>query len=221
MRHGIPTLTVQEVGDRLMIRSVDRHLASYVFQGIWKPDFYPLHGPLGNVVRRVDGSEHANQYGLAVAYGGHGEGGSTNIWSDWDEPPYGPCGKILHEEFLRIEQHPADVRIVESLVYLRGDGTPMGHETRDIHLHLLPQDELRIDFCLRVDRLQDAGPRPLILSARVADHLRVQDLRTQQPLPRPGRIQNSEGGLNEEGTDNRAARWCDFSGPVGEGRCGL
>lgn len=221
MNRSSTNVTVQEVGDRLVIRQGERHLTNYVFLGIWKPYFYPLNGPSGNVVRGVNGAEHSNHYGLSVAYGGHGEGGSTNIWSDWDEPPYGPCGKILHEEFVRIEQHPTYARIAESLLYLRADGTPMARETRDMRVHALPGDEIRVDFLIRVDRPRDEGPKPFILYARVADSIRVLDLRKKEARANPGHIRNSEGGLNEAGTSQHSARWCDYAGPVGESTGGI
>jgi hypothetical protein len=221
MNRGNASVTVQEVGDRLVIRQGERHLTSYIFLGIWKPYFYPLNGPYGNVVRGVNGSEHSNHYGLSVAYGGHSEGGSTNIWSDWDEPPYGPCGKILHEEFVRIEQHAHYARICENLLYLRPDGTPMARETRDLRVHALPGDEIRVDFLLRVDRPRDEGPKPFILYARVADPMRVLDLRQKEAREKPGKIQNSEGGVNEAGTAQQPARWCDYSGPVDDGTSGI
>ena len=50
MNRGSAGVTVQEVGDRLVIRQGERHLTSYICLGIWKPYFYPLNGPSGNVV---------------------------------------------------------------------------------------------------------------------------------------------------------------------------
>ena len=85
-------VNIEERYDRIYIWSNEKLLAGSIYLGSWRPYFYPLNGPLGNVLRGIDGSEHHNQYGLSLAYGGHGEGGSTNIWSDYDEPPYGPPG---------------------------------------------------------------------------------------------------------------------------------
>jgi len=121
-----------ERADRLLITEGARLVAGYIYRGTWRPYFYPLNGPFGNVVRGIDGSEHHNQYGLSLAYGGHGEGGSTNIWSDYDEPPYGPCGKILHDGFRHAEiltPPPAPPRGGEGSALPPATGGPRGVAT--------------------------------------------------------------------------------------------
>ena len=66
----------------------------------------PTHTEVLTEPERNDQEDHPHHTGLYLAYGGHGEGGSANIWSDWDEPPYGPCGKTLHRQFTRLTQGP-------------------------------------------------------------------------------------------------------------------
>jgi hypothetical protein len=46
------------------------------------------------------------------SYGGHSEGGSVNVWSDWDEPPYGPGGRIVHRGFRRMLTGPVYGEVV-------------------------------------------------------------------------------------------------------------
>ena len=95
----------------------------YNFLGIWKPYFWPINGNYGTVVRGAGGGDHPHHTGLYLAYGGHGEGGSANIWSDWDEPPYGPCGKMLHQRFIRLTSGPVYAEFVEDLIYTRETAT--------------------------------------------------------------------------------------------------
>ena len=116
----------------LSISAGDHKIAHYNFKGVWKPYLWPLIGPHGNVLRGASG-EHQHQAGLFLAYGGHGSAsGPTNIWSDWDEPPYGPCGKMLHLDFERIESGGDSARLVERILYVNGSGITILEETREI-----------------------------------------------------------------------------------------
>ena len=212
-------MRIEERKDRLLFFDDDRLVAGYIYRGAWRPYLYPLNGPHGNVVRGIDGSEHHNQYGLSLAYGGHGEGGSTNIWSDYDEPPYGPCGKILHESFHRLDASESAVRFVEALTYIKADGSPMCTETRTMVLSVLPKQEVRVDWIQQLTQPNDPGARPFIFYARVADSMRL--THRGKPLDAPGRIEDSEGRVGEEATRSQASCWCDYSGPVGDGWSGI
>ena len=97
---------IEQKPAHLMINVDDTLLARYNFLGVWKPYFWPVNGSAGSVVRGAGGGDHPHHTGLYLAYGGHGEGGSSNIWSDWDEPPYGPCGKMLPQRFVRLTGGP-------------------------------------------------------------------------------------------------------------------
>ena len=90
---------IEQKPAHLLISADAALFARYNFLGVWKPYFWPVNANHGTVVRGAGGSDHPHHTGLYLAYGGHGEGGSANIWSDWDEPPYGPCGKMLHQRF--------------------------------------------------------------------------------------------------------------------------
>ena len=212
-------MKVEERADRLLITDGDRFVAGYIYRGTWRPYFYPLNGPHGNVVRGIDGSEHHNQYGLSLAYGGHGEGGSTNIWSDYDEPPYGPCGKILHDRFRILESQDDTVSIVEDLTYTKADGSMMCVETREMKVRCLPNNELAVDVTQHLSSPDDPGVRPFIFYARVADSMRM--IHRGKPLDPPGQVEDSEGRVGEEATRGQVSRWCDYSGCVGEGWSGI
>ena len=212
-------MRVEERPDRLLVTDGERLVAGYIYRGTWRPYLYPLNGPYGNVVRGIDGSEHHNQYGLSLAYGGHGEGGSTNIWSDYDEPPYGPCGKILHVQFQEIETTAETVHIVEDLNYIKADGSVMCIETRKIRVESLPDSELVVDFTQQLSYPDDPGARPFIFYARVADSMRL--THRGKPCDQPGQIEDSEGRMGEEDTRGHTVPWCDYSGHVGDGQSGI
>lgn len=202
-------------GGKLSIYEGERLLIKYVYVGTWKPYFYPVNGPGGNVVRGIDGREHHNQYGLSLAYGGHGEGGSTNIWSDYDEPPYGPCGRIIHKKFDRIEIDGEMAVFAETVEYIRPDEEIICEERRAMTVQPLPGNELTIDFKQEIGKPKDPGDNPFIIYSRVADWMRIYDAINRKRPENPGRIENSRGNIGEEATRGVTAEWCDYSGQYG------
>ncbi|HIE26748.1 TPA: hypothetical protein EYP66_05640 [Candidatus Poribacteria bacterium] len=70
--------------------------------------------------------------------------------------------------------------------------------------------ELIIDFKIKLSpKARDAHFKKSlygVLATRVAKHISV--------LDGGGRIQNSEGGINEKEIHSNRAKWCDYSGPI-------
>lgn len=191
--------------DRLVIRVAGAPFATYNFFGGRRPYFWPLLGPAGaSVVRGQGTGEHPHHTGLGVAYGGHGEGGSTNIWSDWDEPPYGPGGRMLHRGFRKIASGGERGIFVEELTYVNTEGDPIADELRTVTLWWESDEARFLDIESRVTGMCDAGPRPLILAVRTP----------WDPKPesaRPARVTNSAGLPIPGPTRVYAAEWCDIS----------
>ena len=226
---GRPGVTVRLAGDHLWFIQDGRLLARYAYLGNWKPYFWPVMLPEGNVVRGAS-AEHQHQTGLFLAYGGHGGAGTTNIWSDWDEPPYGPCGKVVHRSFDLVEGGAVYGRFVERVAYTRADGPKLFDEVRDVRVTPLPGGDLLFDLERRPEEPSEEGPKPFILGARVADSMRLVDLTQRdqrshaRPLERPGVLVGAvepELERPENATHRSAGPWLDWSGPVGEGWAGL
>ncbi|HLQ81891.1 MAG TPA: DUF6807 family protein, partial [Bacillota bacterium] len=94
-----PTTAVVKL-DRVVLKVGGERFADYIVAGGRRPYFWPVVSATGSsVVRGQGSSDHPHHTGLAISYGGHSEDGSTNIWSDWDEPPYGPGGRMVHRGF--------------------------------------------------------------------------------------------------------------------------
>ncbi len=222
-------VAIRLAGDHVWFTRDGVLLARYAYLGTWKPYFWPVMVPAGNVVRGASG-EHQHQTGLFLAYGGHGGEGTTNIWSDWDEPPYGPCGKMVHLAFELVEGGPVHGRLVQRVLYTKADGPELLLETRDVRLTPLPNGDLVFDIERRVEAPQEPRPGPFILAARVADSLRLVDLRRRdergyaQPLERPGALVAAvEPVLQrpENATYRTIGPWLDWYGPVGDGIAGI
>ena len=210
-----------------------RHFTTYIYGGesvtalgvggdlggsLWKPSFCPVNGPLGNLVRGSE-EEHPHQHGLYISYGAHISAEGTNIWAETVKGPWGPCGRIVHEAFESCTNGPVYGRFVEKLAYTKPDGYKFMAETRDVKVfasltddfvlrYNLPAESMVMDVSSTLTCPNEVGVRGVMICMRVANSMREMD---------GGRIENSEGGVGEEQTRGKKARWVDYSGPVGSG----
>ncbi len=206
-----PQMKIEEKLDHLNVYAEDQHFARYTFLGMRRPYFWPLNGPHGSVVRGAGGGDHPHHYGLYIAYGGHGEDGSTNIWSDWDEPPYGPGGKMLHRRFDALSHGDVYAEINQTLWYLKPHADVILEEKRRMRLWQISPQARFIDWEIETTEPDDAGSRPFLLVARMATEMNVSTV---------GHVQNSEGHIGRSNV-NEKAKWCDYSGPIGDGWDGI
>lgn len=207
-------VTLTQKLDRLIWVAGDAPFAWYNVLGGRRPYFWPLLGPAGaSLVRGQGTGEHPHHTGLGLDYGGHSEGGSTNIWSDWDEPPYGPGGRMLHRGWRRLQSGPVYGEAVEDLTYVDAYGDPFADEVRTIRCWLAGDDARFLDLTCTIVNPRDRGPQPFILMAR---------LPATMDIPNTGRITNSAGvpvpnpagRPQSHGIYNAA--WVDASGPSGD-----
>lgn len=192
--------------DRVDMRIDGAPFCRYTFQGGRRPYFWPVYGPSGySLVRGQGTGEHPHHTGLAIAYGGHGEGGSANIWSDWDEKPYGPGGRMVHRGFRLIDDGPVFGLIEEALTYVDVAGRPIAEEIRRLRIWQAGQGRRFIDWHLQITHMTDVGPRPWMLAGRLDPVLAI---------GKEGRITNSAGFLDTGKERPYQATWVDASGPV-------
>ncbi len=203
---------IEQKPAHLLITADNQVFARYNFLGVWKPYFWPLNGNYGTVVRGAGGGDHPHHTGLYLAYGGHGEGGSANIWSDWDEPPYGPCGKMLHQRFIRLTAGPVYAEFVEDLIYVKGNGDQILTETRTARAWYADNGKRFLDITHETTPPLDIGDRQFLFVARMNPSMN---------LPDEGHVENSEGQIGRQEVHHQRARWCDLGGTVGDGVNGL
>ncbi|MGI8915483.1 MAG: DUF6807 family protein [Chloroflexota bacterium] len=210
---GHPAYPVQltQKLDRLVFQTVDEEWATYNFQGGRRPYFWPLLGPAGaSVVRGQGTGEHPHHTGMGLAYGGHSEEGSANIWSDWDEPPYGPGGRMVHRGFRHLHSGPVYGEVAEDLTYVDAYGEPIAEEVRTIRAWWGSPDARFLDFQFDIQSCRDRGPRPFLFMIRLA---------ASMALPKVGRVSNAAGYPvpPEKGRERTyRAAWVDGSGPMGD-----
>jgi len=198
--------------DRVVLRVGGAKFADYLVAGGRRPYFWPVLSSTGTTVVRGQGSsDHPHHTGLAISYGGHSEDGSTNIWSDWDEPPYGPGGRMLHRGFRRVHAGPVYGEIVQDLTYVNVDGDPIADEIRTIRWWWTSDEARFLDLQSTVSHVADSGRGPFLLMVRTPQSMGI---------PTTGRLTNSAGQAPPERVWTTAeqyqAAWTDASGPSGE-----
>ncbi len=203
---------IHHLTSHLLITMDDHIFTRYNFLGVWKPYFWPLNGNYGSVVRGAGGDDHPHHTGLYLAYGGHGEGGSANIWSDWDEPPYGPCGKTLHQRFIRLTEGPIYAEFVEDLIHVKGNGDIIMNETRTVRAWYVNQQKRFLEITHQTTHPVDIGDRQFLFVARLNPSMKIPD---------QGHVENSEGQIGRSEVHHQRASWCDLAGNVGNGVNGL
>jgi hypothetical protein len=203
---------IEQKPAHLLIVADEHVFTRYNFLGVWKPYFWPLNGTHGTVVRGAGGGDHPHHTGLYLAYGGHGEGGSANIWSDWDEPPYGPCGKMLHQRFARITEGQVYAQFVEELIHVTGTGEVIMTETRTARAWYADNTKRFLEIIHQTTPPLDIGARQFLCVAR---------LNPSMGIPDNGHVENSEGQVGRREVHHQRARWCDLGGTVGDGVNGI
>ena len=203
---------IHDRNSHLLITVDDDVFARYNFLGVWKPYFWPLNGNHGSVLRGAGGEDHPHHTGLYLAYGGHGEGGSANIWSDWDEQPYGPCGKTLHQRFIRLTEGPVYAEFVEDLIHVKGNGDIIMNETRTVRAWYADDQKRFLEIAHQTTYPVDIGDRQFLFVARLNPSMKI---------PEQGHVENSSGQLGRSEVHHQRASWCDLAGNVGDGVNGL
>lgn len=197
--------------DRAVLEVDGERFADYIITGGRRPYFWPVVSATGSsVVRGQGSSDHPHHTGLAISYGGHSEDGSTNIWSDWDEPPYGPGGRMVHRGFRRVTTGPVYGEIVQDLTYLNSDGDAFADEIRTVRWWWADDETRFLEFVSSVSHVEDHGNGPFLLMVRTPESMGV---------PEVGRTTNSAGEQSPERVyrveDRYRASWVDASGPSG------
>jgi hypothetical protein len=199
--------------------------------GTYRPFFHPLFGPGSRPVTQngeFPGSLRGHHWhrGLFIAHQ------KVNDCSFWEERA-ADCGKIVHLGFDAVSSGAAG-RFEERLAWRDLAGRDLLEERRVVAARAGEGGSRFLDLGIRLRALERAVTFHQsyynLLACRVANSmcLRPQKERYTQlygpmvdfePLDQFGAIVNSEGHQNET-CGGAKAKWCDFSGPLGDGTVG-
>jgi hypothetical protein len=199
--------------------------------GTYRPFFHPVMGPNGKPITQngeFPGTLRGHYWHRSL-FLAHQKVNGVSFW----EERQADCGKIVHLEFGQIASGE-EGRIVERLAWRDVNGKDLLEETRMVRIPRLPPARRLLDVGITLTAVASevtfAKTPYSLLACRVINAMcliptkdrysrRFGSLVDFSPLDEGGRITNSEGKQNDACRGERA-RWCDFSGPLGDGTWG-
>jgi hypothetical protein len=193
------------------------------------PHFDPFHSPSGRpmTVKIADPFPHHRSFWVAderVQLEGQPE--KVNIYSalysgvvdkeksPWPVAPY--KRRAVHGEFSNVKTDGDTAAFDEQLTWRNGE-LPLLDELRSYRVRALGDGEYFLDFSFQLRASYGA-----VTITRDASHYAIPYIRmngTFSVEKGGGRIVNSQGGVNQSGTNNQPATWVDYSAPL-DGRQG-
>lgn len=225
VRQSRTVLDVEVDGKPLAVYNFDTDHA-----GTYRPYFYPVIGPNGQPITQqgeFPGSLRGHYWhrSLFVAHQ------KVNGISFWEERK-ADCGRMVHLEFATVASgNPG--RFVERLAWRDLSGEDLLHETRTVEIPAGSAGARFLDISIELTAAREvefAATPYNLLACRVINAMCLVQQKQEYtrkfgqlvdfaPLNEGGRITNSSGLENQQCRGARA-KWCDFSGPLGDGTVG-
>ncbi len=194
-------------GDDVEISVLGQRLGRYYtdVEKYMRPFIHPIMGPFGHSVTRGypveprpgEAEDHPHHKSIWVA---HGDTNGTDNWH--------VGGIQKQKEVLTCESGPVYGVLETVNEWISVEGRKDCEDRRKWTFWALPNGARAID--LEIEFHATEGPVTFgdtkeggIISVRVA---------TIMDVPRTGRIENSEGGIDENETWGKRSAWCDYSG---------
>ena len=224
--------TLKEEAHGVSVTVDGKPFANYVIDQTNKPYLWPVYGPTGKAMTRAfpmadlpsetkAQRDHYHHRGMNF---GHESIGCWDTWSERGTHESGLknpnasgaaqkrldlLGSIRHVKFTELKTDADKATIAETCEYVDSSGKRILTEERRLTFRSsgdsrsidFDQDFLATDGEVTVDDRKDAG-----LSIRVPASMAVDS-------KEGGKIVNSEG-ITDKDAWSKAAKWCDYSGPV-------
>lgn len=176
------------------------------------PYFHPLLSPSGKelTVKLTKPYPHHRSVWFAdkVQLDGHP---AVNFYAAYYKPKQGAPHRIRHERFAACDVHDGVAVLQMQLIWELESKTPVLNETRDIRIKPLGGGEWFMDVRFRV--AADYGDVHVVSDATHYAWPYVR-MHPQFSVQKGGRLVNSEGGINQKGTHNQIATWCDYTNTI-------
>jgi hypothetical protein len=199
--------------------------------GLYRPYFHPLMGPNEKPITQegeFPGTLRGHYWHRAL-FVAHQKVNGVSFW----EERQADCGRIVHLGFDKISSG-ASGGFVQQLAWRDLKGRDILRETRKVTFRAHSGPERSLSLLLRFVAVDEAvtferTPYNLLACRVINSMCRVQEKQKYAgawgslvdfaPLNGGGRISNSEGQVDDACRGARA-KWCDFSGPLGDGTWG-
>ncbi len=172
-----------------------------------RPFLYPLIGPSGKSLTRMghprDANGHSHHNSVWVT---HHDVGGVAFWNDAPSSK----GRIVHRRVVQYEDAD-DQATIETINAWQDDADKVLLEEHRA-MRFVPQDGGQ--WLLVLDLTFSASREAVTLGKTNFGMIGVRMAKTIGVHDGGGTIRNSEGGVNEAGVHEKAARWCDYSGPI-------
>jgi hypothetical protein len=179
---------------------------TYYFEGYKKPIFFPLRTASGTIVTRgypmipdVPGEtkDHPHHKGLWFT---HGDVNGVDFWSESEK-----TGRILHRKFDVVKSDPKVGLLKSENDWVTPGGQVVLKEVREVRIH--SQSGVRVmDFDLKLT----AANGPVKFGDTKEGSFGIR-LAQQFSDKEGGRMENSRGGVGQEGCWGKPAEWVDYS----------
>jgi hypothetical protein len=199
--------------------------------GTYRPYFHPVMGPNDRPVTQngeFPGTLRGHYWHRAL-FVAHQRINNVSFW----EERLADCGKIVHVGFDEIVSGAVG-RAVQTLSWRDLTGKELISERRTLSVPAAAPGGWALDIGMELTAMEQevrfaATPYNLLACRVINAMCRVQEKQSYSqrwgsmvdfsPLDQGGRITNSEGQVDDAVRGQRA-RWCDFSGPLGDGSVG-
>lgn len=230
-----PAVEISKEEEAVIIKVDGRVFGVYNFgsryASLYKPFFYPLMGPNQKPITQngeFPGSLRGHYWWRSL-FIGHQRVNGVSFWEERE----GAFGRIVHLGFDELFQDD-EGRFVERLAWREPAGNDLLQEVRTVRVpKSVPQRRL-LDITVKLTAVHEevrfAATPYSLLACLVINPMRLIAIKQHyvrrfgslldlSPVNEGGRITNSEGKQNDDCRGARA-KWCDSSGPLGDGTWG-
>jgi hypothetical protein len=195
-------------GGEASIERDGQEISRYHFgPGLRRPFLFPLVGPSGKSLTRMghprDANGHSHHNSVWVT---HHDVGGVAFWNDAPTSK----GRIVHRRVTRYEDADDEALIDVVSAWQDDTGRVLLEESRA--MRFIPQEGGQ--WLLVLDLSFAAPKEPVTLGKTNFGMIGIRMAKTIGVHDGGGMIRNSAGGVNEAGVHEKAARWCDYSGPI-------
>ena len=205
----VPAMQVLPLpGGQASVERDGREISRYWFDAeLRRPFLFPLIGPSGKSLTRMghprDPNGHSHHNSVWVT---HHDVGGVAFWNDAASSK----GRIVHRRVVRYEDADDEALIEVVNAWQDEAGKVLLEEQRAMRFRPLERGQ----WLLVLDLTFTAPQAPVTLGKTNFGMLGVRMAKTIGVHDGGGTIRNSQGGVNEAGVHEKAARWCDYSGPI-------